>query len=272
MQDQEYAALKRKILQLLKIDLDAYKVTQMRRRVETFVKKRAEGAEPLVFVRRLESNEQMLSDLREWLTINVSEFFRDEAQYEILRNRVMPELLARSHALKIWSAGCSGGQEPYSFAIMIDELGGGSRADILATDLDREILSRAQAGGPYVEQDLRNVSAQQLETYFEPLEPGPGHRLQKSIARRVHFKELNLLSDPYPTGFDLVACRNVLIYFEAEHKAKVIRNLYDALKPGGVLFIGASEALLGSERDGLERLGGNFYRKDQTVAWQARAA
>lgn len=253
-----YEALKRQIGKLLGIDLDQYKSHQMRRRVETFVARQG-GNDPRAFIQTIQRDRELLNELRDMLTINVSEFFRDAAQYDRLRNQVLPEILETRGALRFWSAGCSGGQEPYSFSILMEELAPKRQVQILATDLDRAILQRAQARGPYMKADLKNVSADQRETHFE--ETPEGHFVDPRLARRVRFSELNLLSDRYESGFDLISCRNVLIYFETAVKTRIILGFQNSLKPGGVLFIGATEALLGAEREGFQALGGNFYRK-----------
>lgn len=262
MDDRAYAYLKRQLAALLDIDIDAYKSQQMRRRLETFVS--ASGLEPMVFARRLTDDERMLAELRDMLTINVSEFFRDPPQFERLERSVLPDLLGERRRLRLWSAGCSGGHEPYSLAILLEELGVGLSATILASDFDREVLRRAQAGGPYAESELHNVSPQRLECYFTPVDGG--YVPEKSLRRRIKFRELNLLKDRFDDGFDLIVCRNVMIYFAGPVKAKLVRRFFDSLTPGGVLFVGATEALIGEEVKCFERLGGNFYRRPVSAA------
>ena len=270
MDDVTYAYLKRQLASLLDIDIDAYKDRQMRRRLEAFVHKRG-GDDPTPFVRALGDDAEALRDLRDMLTINVTEFFRDAPQFARLERAVLPALLDSRPRIRIWSAGCSHGHEPYSVAILLDELGALGRATILATDFDREVLRRARAGGPYPPNELRNVSAERLTRYCTASDGG--HSVSADLVRRVQFREMNLLTDSFQPSFDLVICRNVLIYFSAAVKADLVRRFVDVLAPGGVLFIGATEALLGREGDGLERIGGNFYRKpDAVAAARGRAA
>jgi chemotaxis protein methyltransferase CheR len=269
MDDREYEYLKRQIASLLDIDIDAYKSRQMRRRLTTFVQSRA-GDSPAPFLRRLAEDAEALSDLREMLTINVTEFFRDGAQFETLERTVLPELLKKRLQLRVWSAGCSRGHEPYSVAIMLDELGAAARSLIVATDLDRGALRIAKARGPYPEGELRNVSRLRRSRYFSAV--GGGFEVDGDLARRVQFRELNLLRDRFDHGFDLVICRNVMIYFSAEVKVALVRRFCDSLSPDGVLFIGATEALLGDEVDGFERMGGNFYRKVDATAERPRVS
>ena len=259
MEDRTYTLLQRKIEELLSIDLQAYKTPQMRRRLEGFIRKQVGDKEPLQWIRTLDQREDVLAELRDMLTINVSEFNRDAKQWELLRSTLLPELLERSPRLRIWSAGCSAGQEPFSLAMLADELGVASQPRITATDLDRGILARARAGGPYNESDLKNLTAEQQARYF--VERDDGLYVVNTIRRRPQFAELNLLSDQFEAGYHLICCRHVMIYFSQEVKARLVHKFRQALAPGGMLFVGGTEALLGEEREGLELAGGNFYRR-----------
>jgi chemotaxis protein methyltransferase CheR len=261
--DLEYAILKRRIRQLLCIDIDAYKSQQMRRRLEAFVARHSAGS-PIQFRNRLNTDVDLLSQLRDMLTINVSEFFRDSGQFEYLRSNVLPELLRRAGKINIWSAACSHGQEPYTIAIILAEMSAGHRAGILATDLDRQAIRRAKAGGPYSPAEVRNVPRRLLQEYFSS--SGESHMVVDKIRRRVEFREHDLISDEYENGFDLLICRNTMIFFTSELKSRLTRRFYDSLRPGGVLFVGGTEPLLGPDRAGFETLWGNFYRKSVDVA------
>ncbi len=259
MQDDTYELLKRQIGRFLDLDIDAYKQRQMRRRLDTWVEQNSSGDEH-TFVMGLGTKSDLLKDLRDTLTINVTEFFRDQAQWADLETKVLPELMADTSRLKIWSAGCSSGDEPYSVAMLLDEAGRGVTSSLLATDLDPGSLHKAQAGGP---------ARQAL--YFR--EDGGRFHVVDTVRRRVEFKPLNLLKDRFGTGYDLILCRNVTIYFDPPVKAALTRRFHEALRPGGYLFIGATEALLGSESDGFTRTSGNFYRKGEVAASRvARAA
>lgn len=265
MQDGEYAALKVKIRELLDIDLDAYKTPQMQRRLSNFIGQHSKGV--AAFLETMGGDDALLAELRDTITINVSEFFRDARQFELLRGQVLPAITPGKARIKIWSAACSRGQEPYSVAITLREQGIRRRVQLLATDLDREVLSQARAGGPYREEDLRNLSAEQRETCFE--EQAAGHFVSREIRSMVTFREHNLLRDSFDTGFDLILCRNVMIYFSLEVKTELIERFRAALAPGGVLFIGGSEALLGAHDAGFKPLGGNFYEKLPEAASRA---
>ena len=263
MDDRTFEYLLLQLKNLLGVDLQGYKMQQMRRRLTSFVDNRS-GGDTMRFIRSLGDDEKMLRSLRDMLTINVTEFFRDTDQWNQLRESVMPELIADGKRVNIWSAGCSHGQEPYSLAMILDQLGGLDRARLLATDFDRGVLKRARAGGPYSEPEVAGVSESELEQYFTSAEDG--YTVTDQLRRKIRFDELNLLYDSFSSGFDLIVCRNVTIYFEAEVKTRLFANFAAALKPGGILFIGATEALLGDDAQGFKRMGGNFYR------WQSEAA
>ncbi len=267
MNETEYSLLKKKIHELLSIDIDAYKSQQMRRRLEAFVAREApRGA--FLFCRQLKANPEQLQALRDMLTINVSEFFRDAPQFAFLRSTLLAGQLRNGTKLNIWAAACSHGAEPYSVAISLDELRAGDGHRILATDIDPTILAQATAGGPYRANEVRNVSRAQILKYFAP--EGSGYRIVENIRKRVEFREHNLLSDPFEDGFDLILCRNVMIYFSGPVKQQLFQRFHASLKPGGVLFLGGTEAMLGEDGAGFERLSTNFYKKEGSVATGAR--
>jgi chemotaxis protein methyltransferase CheR len=260
MTDQEYTFLKQKIRRLTGLDLDAYKSTQMRRRLNSFVGQ-SRAATVLEFCRKLETNPGLLEDLRNYMTINVSEFFRDEDSFNYLKNNILPSLVRSRNRISIWSAGCSCGQEPYSIAILLDMLGGSSlMRRILATDIDAAALRVAAAGGPYGHESLRNVCPSILARYFAPA--AGGYKVNAALNRRVEFKSQNLLEDTFDDGFDLIICRNVTIYFTNEAKYQLNRKFHGALKDGGVLFIGGTETSLDMQTLGFRPLAPSFFVKE----------
>ncbi len=266
MNEKEYSYLKRKILELLHIDIDAYKSQQMRRRLEAFVANR-ETESAYRFCKTLERDENARKDLKAMLTINVSEFFRDTAPFEYIRSAILPELLRKSPRLNMWTAGCSHGAEPYTMAMLLDELPNARGHRILATDIDVGVLKRAMAGGPYQPNEVKNVPNWRLQKYFTRSDEG--YTLVENLRTRVEFREHNLLSDAFEGGFDLLLCRNVMIYFSNEVKERLFQQFCKSLKPGGVLFLGGTEALLSADGMGLERLSTNFYRRSGAVSAEA---
>lgn len=195
----------------------------------------------------------------EYLTINVSEFFRTPEKFSKLETDVIPDLLTRSPKLNIWSAGCSIGAEPYSLAMILKEMTPGKQHRILATDLDIEIIAKAKRG-IYTDNELKCVEAPRLNKYFTKGSDGT-FAVHEDIKKLIEFKRHNLLKDPFETGFDLILCRNVVIYFTEEAKFDLYTNFFHALKPGGILFVGATEAILNFRKIGYTSFQPFFYQK-----------
>ena len=197
------------------------------------------------------------------LTTNVTDFFREAHHMEVLAEQVVPEAIARvrkhtgePRRLRIWSAGCSTGEEPYSIAIALCELGAaldGWDVKILATDLDSDALATA-AGGRYAADRVGKVGAARLGRWFTPLvsegrRAGDGRRYQviPEVRGLITFTQLNLLEHwPMRGPFDAIFCRNVIIYFDDPTKRALVRRYHDILRPEGYLFLGHSESLVGA--------------------------
>ena len=154
--------------------------------------------------------------------------------------------------------------------MMLDELTPDIRHRIIATDIDQQILERANRGGPFTASEVKNVGSNLVKKYLEPVENG--YAATKPLRDRVTFKIQDLLKDRFDTGFDLILCRNVVIYFTDEAKQRLNHRFYESLKPGGVLFIGGTEALLDAEQYGFERLFPAFYRKPEATRVSSMAA
>ena len=258
MELETYAQVKRSVKSLLNIDLEGYKDEQMRRRLEAWLNR--SGAESWNdYFRRVRLEPGEATRLRNYLTINVSAFFRDPDRWRDLREQILPQRLKVTPRLKVWSAGCSIGLEPYSLAMILDELTPLRKHTLIASDLDRGALSIAQARGPYTQQDLQNVSEAQRRAYFEP--GGPPFYVTPTLAGRIQFRENNLLADEFETGFDLIVCRNVVIYFTNAAKEKLYQKFSAALRPGGVLFLGSTEIISRPADFGLRHSGVSFYQK-----------
>ena len=258
MTDEEYGYLQEQIRKLTGIDLTDYKTDQMRRRLDGFIA-RIPGSGVAPYCQMLARDPEALLRLKDFLTINVSEFFRDTDQFNMLRTQILPELLKKGTPINIWSAGCSMGAEPYSVAIALNELDPKAQVRILGTDLDQTILTRARAGGPYSEADIKNVSKHLRQKYFT--KGDEGYRVLDSVKARVQFRQQNLLKDTFAKGFDLIICRNVVIYFSDEAKRTLNRGFYKSLNENGVFFIGGTESLLDAHALGFARINSSFYRK-----------
>jgi chemotaxis protein methyltransferase CheR len=262
MNEVEYECLKRKVRQLIQIDLNNYKENQMMRRLDGFIS-RAKTTDVLQYCARLDSDPAEVTKLRSFITINVSEFYRDLMHFETLRKAVLPELLKTNPRLSIWSAGCSDGEEPYTVAVILNELTPGVKHRIYASDIDKESLSKAAAGGPYQPQEIRNVPQPYLTKYFSPGEDG--YTVNERIRERITFTQQDLTRDKFPFGFDLIICRNVTIYFSTETKRTLSLKFLSSLKENGVLFIGATETMLDAIDLGFQQLYPCFYRKNPSV-------
>ncbi|MGQ9674951.1 MAG: CheR family methyltransferase [Chloroflexota bacterium] len=247
-----------RVERLTGIDLGDYRGAQLKRRLQSIMA-RAGAVNLAVYARMLEHDPQRLREFCDYLTINVSEFFRDPDHFSILGDRILPELLASTQRLNLWSAGCANGAEPYSLAILLKELSVGSRHRLLATDIDDRSLHRAREGRDYRQQDVRNVPVPLLHKYFR--QHDGRYSVVEGIRKQPIFKKHNLLRDPFEEGFDLIVCRNVVIYFTAEARERLFRRFSASLKPGGVLFVGTTEIIQNCHRFGLESLQPSFYRR-----------
>jgi chemotaxis protein methyltransferase CheR len=255
----EYNYIRRQTLKLTGVDLNDYKAPQMQRRLLVYLTRSGYPNWPRFF-QSLKTDTTALTQFKNYLTINVSSFFRDPVKYQHLQNVILPELLRHRTSLRIWSAGCSHGQEAYSTAILLAEATGlPFRHYILATDIDSSALERARAGGPYQADELTHILPNLRQQYFN-LHP-KGYQVADSLRRSLTFRQHNLLADPFTGSFDLIICRNVVIYFEPAAKEKLYRRFYEALRPGGVLFVGGTEIVSKAADIGFESAGISFYRR-----------
>ncbi|NVK57607.1 MAG: protein-glutamate O-methyltransferase CheR [Alteromonadaceae bacterium] len=191
----------------------------------------------------------LLQQVIDAMTTNETLWFRDGYPFELLIKQLLPEHATRQRRLRIWSAACSSGQEPYSIAMSVLEYqrqnpGAASLSvEILATDLSSNMLKRCEQG-TYDELSLaRGLSAERRQRYFNPHTDGL-LQVKPEVRRMVNFRSINLLHSYSSLGkFDIVFCRNVLIYFSTELKQKILQQIAAQLNPGGILFLGASESV-----------------------------
>ena len=208
------------------------------------------GFEDLVKSIRTKPDEALVRDVVEAMTTNESFFFRDIKPFDQFKELVLPAMLknrAGQRRLRIWSAACSSGQEPYSLAMILSEMAAqlaGWTIEIIATDLSSEILARAKEGVYSQFEVQRGLPVTLLVKYFT--QSGDRWQINPKIRSMVDYREFNLLADPGPLGrFDVVFCRNVLIYFDQETKAKVLDRLANLMPEDGFLFLGGAETVLG---------------------------
>lgn len=256
----EYRYVQQEVMRLTGVNLDYYKGSQMQRRLRAYLN-RSGHATWQSFFPELAANGEKLDVFRDYLTINVSSFFRDVEKYEHLKQTVLPMLLKARPRLRVWSAGCSRGQEPYTLAMLLAEVSGSfKRHEIIATDVDRSALAKAREGGPYIAADVENVPPAMLKKHFT--QEGSDYRVAADLRRRVVFRQHNLLEDPFESDLDLIVCRNVVIYFTAPVKEQLYQRFYQALRPGGILFVGGTEIVPKASSIGYQVVGISFYRRD----------
>lgn len=262
MEDLEYNYIKKQILTLTNVDLNCYKAPQMQRRLKAYLARSGFPNWPKFF-RVLRADSDALNKFKDYLTINVSSFFRDPEKYDYLRKSVLPELLRKRSRLRVWSAGCSRGQEAYSLAILLAEASASNHQhQLIATDIDRSALDWARAGGPYSSDDMAHVSATLRTRYFEVRDQT--YWVRNDFRYRIMFRQHNLLADSMAGKFDLIVCRNVVIYFQPESKQTLYRRFYEALRPGGILFVGGTEMIPKAAEMGFETVDVSFYRRPET--------
>ncbi|MEW5762020.1 MAG: protein-glutamate O-methyltransferase CheR [Bacillota bacterium] len=262
-----FETFKEKVRAGLGFDLNSYKEKQIRRRIGALMSRR-QVADYAAYYRLLVADPAAQREFLDYLTINVTEFFRDPHLFQFLEQRVLPELLARRPFLRVWSAACANGAEPYSVAILLEELTPGRRHRIEATDIDPGILEVARAGR-YAADLLRHVSPARRARFFR--QENGTWAVADEIRRRVAFRVHDLLTQAYGSGYDLIVCRNVAIYFTREAQERINAGFWRALVPGGVLFVGASESIFNYREIGFEKVGTCFYRKVADARLQTEA-
>lgn len=223
----------------------------------------------------LERDEHEFNELLNLVTINETSFFRFPQQFDALRERVLPEIMAAKPAtnrvLRCWSAGCSTGEEPYSVAMTLIDMGlqgSGWKPQVLGTDVSTKALAHAKAG-VYGKRAMMNVPADVVRRHYDP-SPKGDYRINDRVRSLVDFGYHNLIKEPYPLSlmgnWDVIFCRNVTIYFRLESTRRVVSNFYDSLNEGGYLFVGHSETLTSINEDfeAIETGGVFLYRKPRS--------
>jgi chemotaxis protein methyltransferase CheR len=227
---------------------------------------------------RLVQAPQLAAQIVEAMTTNETSFFRDNTPFQRLREDVLPLMIKRrsqQKSLRIWSAACSSGQEPYSRAMLLREQPAlaGWKLDILATDLSHQILAQAQEGTYSQFEIQRGLPVQMLVKYF--LQKGDKWSLKPEVREMVRFQIANLLTDIPTLGiFDIIFCRNVLIYFDLPTKTRVLGIMKNALKQDGALFLGGAETVIGVTENfrPMPRAQGVYVRNDTSLLAEAAPA
>ncbi|OXS80276.1 CheR family methyltransferase [Domibacillus enclensis] len=239
------------------IDLSLYKEAQMKRRLTSLYEKKGYPSFR-AFFDALNANQEMMNEFLDRMTINVSEFYRNGKRWDVLEKKILPRLLSENKRLKVWSAACSTGEEPYTIAMVMSTHMPLSSVSVQATDLDTNVIQKAKLG-LYPERSLAEVPDVMKKKYFR--QEGSYYKVSDEVKRTVTFKKQNLLSDRFDSGYDLIVCRNVMIYFTEEAKDELYRKFNAALRPGGVLFVGSTEQIFNPERYGFVAEDTFFYKK-----------
>ena len=257
------------------IDLVGYRRPMLERRLAARIRALRLG-DSAAYLQRLKTHPDECHRLIDAVGINVSSFFRNPLVFEIIKERIIPDILERrgrmpSNEIRVWSAGCSKGEEVYSIAILLHMALRGKVGDwvlhIFATDMDGEALEMARTA-TYPRESFEFTKLGVLDNYFKPNESG--FELRPFIRKMVRFSKHDLTSRTAPIppdsvfgGFDLTLCRNVLIYFSRDTQARVLGNLCKSVAKGGYLVLGESEALFPDVEEKLDTVdkGSRIYRK-----------
>lgn len=243
-----FELLKKKIKDDRGFNCENYKETSLRRRIS--LRMRATHTDSYeAYLEYLKKNESEYGPLMKALTVNFTEFFRDPGMYDFLRDEIMPDVVRRKREqgrkiIRVWSAGCSSGEEPYSVAILIKEFLGADIDDFIvnirASDIDDVCINIAKAG-EYEELVFKNMSPSLFAKYFE--RAGDKYQVKEEIKNLVKFEKHDLISGERKKYFDVILCRNVFIYFSRDTQLGIFEMFYDALNSGGYLIIGKTETM-----------------------------
>jgi len=246
-----FEALKELFVREKGFDLEAYKERCILRRI--YLKVRSRGYSDLgAYYRILSRHPEELEHLFQYLTINVTEFFRNPSAFQYLERTIFPRVMAEHSphgSFDIWSAGCSSGEEPYSLAIALLRAKRKHRIStsfhVLATDIDKAILARAKEG-IYSRDALKNLEEEDVREFFQQEEKG--YSVSREVRDCITFRTADVLKDKPGTMHGLIVCRNLLIYFSRENQEKVISGFSRNLVDGGYLMLGKAETLIGKNR------------------------
>jgi len=253
----DFEALKAYVLRKTGIDLNLYKAQQMHRRLMGLVE-RANLKSFSDYLKLLDCQPEEMATFLDRMTINVSELFRNADKWTEMREKVLPRMLKERRPLRVWSAGCSFGAEPYTIAMILDDLAPGMKHYILATDIDQKILDKARRG-VFTEPDVKNVPDAYRRKHIEA--KGDEYCVTAGLRDRIAFRRHNLLRDPFEHDFDLICCRNVVIYFTDEAKDELFKRFCQALRPSGTLFIGGTERIFNYREIGMDTKIPFFYER-----------
>ena len=256
----DYEQFKSQVYKLTKIDLSSYKEKQMKRRIDSLISRHKYTSYD-EYVDAIKKDSVLFEEFVNYLTINVSEFWRNPEQWDVLEKKILPELIKESNGvLRVWSAACSTGDEPYSLVMLLSRFMPLSKIKIIATDIDKQVLEKAKAG-LYSQKSIAGLPEEFKEKYFTKIGLS-NYQISDSVKKCVEFREHNLLNDTYPNKLDLIVCRNVLIYFTEEAKEQIYKKFNDSLRSGGYLFVGSTEQIMNYRELNYSSCHSFFYKKN----------
>ncbi|CAM3184266.1 CheR family methyltransferase [Sporolactobacillus spathodeae] len=255
-EDRDYQQFKESIFHLTNINLSYYKEDQMRRRLNTLRLKK-EMPSFVAYFQAMQQSDALLKEFLSRMTINVTEFFRNRSRWTVLEEKIK-KLSLEKRRISIWSAACSTGEEPYSLSMLLRRYFPAGHFSITATDIDREVLAKAETG-TYIEQALVSLTAEERQLYIS--QTGLLFQVNPALKAEIQFIQHDLLNDDPPGRFDIVVCRNVLIYFTEEGKQVIYHKISQSLEPKGILFVGSTEQIFHPENYQLVSAEPFFYQK-----------
>jgi chemotaxis protein methyltransferase CheR len=244
LENMSFQRLKKNLQEKVNVNFSGYRDEYLKRRIN--IRLRATNTNTFGrYLQYLAKNPDEYNVLLNEITVNYTTFMRDSDVYHYLEYQVLPKLFQKS-PVRIWSAGCASGEEPYSLAILTHKILGEKLAShnvtIYASDIDKDALSKA-AKGEYQEKQVQGVNGLLVDNYFNK-ENGV-YKIKNHIKQLVHFEEFDLMKPAVHTNLDLILCRNVMIYFSREGQQRVHMNFYNALRDGGYFVSGKAEILSG---------------------------
>ncbi len=256
----EWTLLYKGLMESTGVDFNEYRQGQLQRRILSFAGQM--GCRSLgEFWDFLKADRERIPILLDKLAINVTELFRNPEKWKDMEDKVLPHLVQESPRLKVWSAGCSYGAEAATLAMILHRRFSGAHR-ILGTDIDESALKQAREGR-FSPQDVRAVPMEYARAYLKRQDDS-SYLLGPEPKAMLSFKRHNLLRDSFETGFDLILCRNVVIYFSDEAKDALYRRFFSSLRPGGVLFVGSTERVFQGREIGFETPWPFYYQKPKT--------
>lgn len=254
-----YEWFKEEFKKLTTIQLSLYKEKQMKRRINTLIlRKNLNDFES--FLNLLQSNEKELSDFVDYITINVTEFFRTPDHWNYVGTEIFSKLnVTGEQKYRVWCCACSSGEEPYSVAMLLSKFIPLQNIEVIASDIDERILSKAVKGS-YDEKTITTLPEEYLNTFFT--KENAVWKISDEIKNCVTFKKLDLLKDEYPAECDMILCRNILIYFTEEAKDTIYKTFRNSLKKNGYLFTGDTEQIVYHKLYGFKKITKYLYQPE----------